>query len=440
VIDELCLVPGIVGLLLGAVLTALIDVVGLVRARLAVSAPAAGSGRDDFHVLVPIYGSTRYLENVDYLAAYGARVVLCTTTNEAPAFYEELLRIARAHGFEIFYGECRDPRPVSGRRQTGGTTRDRLVRDALRTLTRPYVVCIDADTVTERPLGELVGALAARDLDLASVRLCPSNSQRWLGRLQAHEYRVAMALRRIMPWLVSGGCHVARTKVLADVMSRHSLFFQGNDVETGVLADLLGYRVGHIPFPVPTAVPTGLRTWFRQRFAWAGGEFRLFVVNWRLVRHHPAMWAYGLVVMFTALPLRWWSALSAPRALAVVLVIYLLLTALANWSHRDRWLLLMPFYAAFNSLIMLMLALPSYALMATRSRNAGVISRPRVRRSGIVERWPTVRCCSSAPGSCSPRCSAAHWGTTSSNGRGGGRTPTSAPSVISRQRRGRSKN
>ena len=79
-----------------------------------------------------------------------------------------------------------------------------------------------------------------------------------------------------------------------------------------MIADLLGYRVGHIPFLVPTTVPTTLRAWFRQRFAWAGGEFRLFIVNWKLVRHHPFMWTYGVAVMFATLPLRWWSALTAP--------------------------------------------------------------------------------------------------------------------------------
>ena len=237
-------------------LAALIDMIGYVRARRASTGRTAGSTCDDFHMLVPIYGSIRYLENVSYLATYGERVVLCTTTNEAPSFYADLLRIARSHGFAVFYGAAGGRSAVAGRRQTAGTTRDRLVRDALTTLTRPYVVCIDADTVTDRPLGELVGGLAAHGLDVGSVPLTPSNPEHWLGRLQTHEYRVAMLLRRIMPWMVSGGCHVARTAALADIMNRHSLFFQGNDVETGVIADLLGYRVGHIPFSVPTTVPT----------------------------------------------------------------------------------------------------------------------------------------------------------------------------------------
>ena len=37
---------------------------------------------DDFEVLVPIYGDVKYLENVDYLEAYGSKVLLCTTDQE----------------------------------------------------------------------------------------------------------------------------------------------------------------------------------------------------------------------------------------------------------------------------------------------------------------------------------------------------------------------
>ncbi len=130
-IDELVLVPGILGLLVVTGVAALIDMLGHVRARRASTGRIAGSNCENFHVLVPIYGSIRYLENVTYLATYGERVVLCTTTNETPSFYADLLRIARSHGFAVFYGVVGGGPTAAGRRQTAGTTRDRLVRDAL---------------------------------------------------------------------------------------------------------------------------------------------------------------------------------------------------------------------------------------------------------------------------------------------------------------------
>ena len=48
-------------------------------------------------------------------------------------------------------------------------------------------------------------------------------------------------------------------------------------METGLIAVARGYKVGHIPFEVLTAVPPTFKGWFRQRLAWAGGEFRLFI-------------------------------------------------------------------------------------------------------------------------------------------------------------------
>jgi cellulose synthase/poly-beta-1,6-N-acetylglucosamine synthase-like glycosyltransferase len=71
-------------------------------------------------------------------------------------------------------------------------------------------------------------------------------------------------------------------------------------VETG----RLGYRVGFIPATVYTDVPERLRPWLRQRLAWAGGQFRLFVVNFRFAWWHPFLWFYGAEVTWMALVLR----------------------------------------------------------------------------------------------------------------------------------------
>jgi hypothetical protein len=55
--------------------------------------------------------------------------------------------------------------------------------------------------------------------------------------------------------MISGACHVAKTAVLHDIMNRHSLFFQGNDVAAGMIATARGYQSGHIPFDARTEVP-----------------------------------------------------------------------------------------------------------------------------------------------------------------------------------------
>lgn len=253
-------------------------------------------------------------------------------------------------------------------------------------MTTQYVVCIDADTVTDRPLGELVGALEANNLDLASVKLVPSNTGRLLGRLQAHEYHMVMRLRRVLPFVCSGACQVARSDALREVMRRHSLFFQGNDVELGLLGDALGYRVGFLTFVVPTTVPDRLRPWLRQRIAWAGGEFRLFIVNPQLVIRHPFYAFYGGVVVILLVPLRWINMEKPGLGLASMFLLYWTVVLAVNWRQRDWSLLIYPFYGLFISLVLVPIGVVSYFVMAIPERNWG-----RIRRGHLHRRRPRPR-------------------------------------------------
>jgi Glycosyl transferase family group 2 len=358
-----------------------VDAVAGIRAR-GRDFTFGNQGCSDFEVLVPIYGNIRYLENVDYLSAYGAKVLLCTTRGETAEFYEGLYRIASRHGFRVFVAQFGRADNLN-KRATSGTIRDRLIRDALPLVRAAYVVPVDADTTTAKPLDLLVGELKRRRLDIASIRLVASNADSVLAKLQGLEYRVAMQFRFLAPWLISGACHVAETAVLADVMRRHSLFFQGNDVEVGLIARARGYQVGHIPFEVPTTVPSTARAWFRQRLAWSGGEFRLFIMNIRFIVRSPFFWLYGAVVTIAAFPLRWmvFTEISAApiicTALAVAAVAYVALVAFLHWKHRGPLLMLMPFYLLFTSMIMVPLGAAWYIWMAAKDRNLGIINPHR---------------------------------------------------------------
>jgi hypothetical protein len=331
---------------------------------------------DEFEILVPIYGNLRYLENVEYLSSYGARVVLCTTTAESAEFLDGLRSLACEHGFRVFtaFVAGRDP---TGGRSTTAPIRDQLVRGALATVTAPYVVCIDADTVTEKPLQQLVGAFVAHDLDVASVRLLPSNSGTVLARMQGHEYRTAMRMRRLYPWLVSGACHVARTSVHYRVMQRHSMFYQGNDVELGMIADAMGFKVGHIPFDVPTTVPDRWKPWWRQRYAWAGGEFRIFFVNARFALRHRYFYLYGAGVLTLLSPWRWLTVIAHPWVLIAVYGAYLCTFVGLHWRTRDWTLVLLPFYTLIITLVLVPLSVVSYVAMAAGHRNIGRIRAAR---------------------------------------------------------------
>jgi hypothetical protein len=345
----------------------------------------------DFTLVVPIYGNMSYLENAEWLAQHGSRVLLATSGSESDAFYRDLNGVAERYGFRVFVGgPALSGRP--GQRSTSGTKRDTIVRDAHQVIDTEYVVCIDADTMTEKPVETLVGAFARSGLDLGSVPLTVANKQSILGRLQALEYAMAMRLRRVMPWMVCGGCHIARREVHARLMAQHSLFFQGNDVELGLLAVEQGLRVGHLDFSVPTVVPDTVRGWWRQRVAWIGGEFRITVVNIRLARHHPFLWIYGLVIVLLLAPLRWLSLDSAGWVLLAVYVCYVLAVVSVTGSVREPLLLVYPLYALLYTMVLLPFGGFSYANQAIKSRNAGLIGR-RVRRGA---NGPTVQASSIA--------------------------------------------
>ena len=328
--------------------------------------------RSDFNILVPIYGKASYLENIEYLSAYGDRVILCTTHGESSEFYDALDELSMKYGFHVFRSAYVPS--LSKKRRTGGTIRDRVIRDALMDVVeQPYVVCIDADTTTSRPLEELVGELAYRQADAASIRLVPQSDGPLLVKLQQFEYRLAMRLRFLMPWLISGACHVARTDVWRDVMSRHSLFFQGNDVEAGLLAEQLGYTVTHIPFEVLTEVPDKFQPWWRQRLAWAGGEVRLFIANFRYIVHHPFFWFYGAIIVIALFIGRWYALAHPCLGLAIALVLYYVAVCWVHWAHRSWWLLLMPLYSLLYSVVIVPLGIITYLTMSIPERNFGII-------------------------------------------------------------------
>lgn len=346
---------------------------------------------EDFQILVPIWGDIKYLENVDYLSKYKSHVTLCTTGDESSAFYADLEAVIAKYGFQSFrdgpdFSFEEKPRPNSGERTTSGSMRDTIIRNALHWVTEPYVVMLDADTITAEDIALLVGELECRELDVASIRLEPSNGEASaLTRLQVFEYDVAMRFRFLCPWLLSGACHAAKTKALEDIMDKHSLFFQGNDVETGLLAKRFGYQVGFVPFVVLTTVPADPKSWLRQRLAWAGGEFRLFIVNFKFIVRHPLFWIYGALVTICMFPLRWEALASPTSQLYLILGLYVSLIFGLNWKKRNAWLIAMPLYTLFLSLVMTPLGIVWYFRMALRDKNYGIITM-RVKRAVAAEK------------------------------------------------------
>jgi cellulose synthase/poly-beta-1,6-N-acetylglucosamine synthase-like glycosyltransferase len=340
----------------------------------------------DYKILVPIWGNIKYLENVKYLSKYGSRVILCTTGNESEEFYTNLEALAKKYNFLIFKDKPKfkidKKRSNSEQRTTSGSMRDTIIRNVLHTVKTPFVVTLDADSTTVQDISFLVGELEHKKYDIASIRIVPNNTHASvLTQLQTFEYDTAMNFRFLCPWLISGACHVAKTAILRNIMDRHSLFFQGNDVETGLLAITLGYNVGHIPFIVLTAVPDSLKSWYRQRLAWSGGEFRLFIVNFKFIFKHPFFWFYGAIVVILMFPLRWLTLFITSIQFYIIIGLYVGLTVYNHWIKKNWYLFLMPIYMLFTSLIMVPLGIIWYFYMAYKDKNFGII-KTKIRYKG----------------------------------------------------------
>ena len=343
----------------------------------------------DFSILVPIFGDLSYLKNLDFLAGYGAKVVLCTTSRESEEFDRSIDDLAAKHRFRVFRSEIplstvRDrPTPwklfyrtLSGEstRINKETARDEIIRDSFSVVDSAYCVFIDADTVSDVRLELLVGNFAACDYDLASVRVVASSSRTVMEKLQAMEYQIAMDARRIYPWLTSGAAMVSKTPVMRHIMEHHSLFFSGGDIEIGKLAVALGYKIGHIPFAFSTEVPSSLPRWFRQRMLWFGGGFRHSLVNFgRVVWRCPFHFVYFSIVVWALAPLRLYSMVMYPLILPMVYALYLVFALVVRWRERSWIFLLYPAYALLQVCVVLPFGPITYLRMAWHGRNPGMI-------------------------------------------------------------------
>lgn len=355
--------------------------------RRAVTTELGGPTCDDFAVLIPIYGDIKYLVNIDVVAPYGKRVYLSTTDQESEQFYADLDRLHNQHGFTIVRAPLDFETTADGKRSTITPIRDEIARFAVNQMTEHYVVALDADSIPDLPFELLFGAMEEKGYEVVSTRLYPSNPDSLLARFQIIEYWLSMNLRRIIPWLVSGGCHAATVEAYASVMNRHSMFFQGNDVEVGLLAEDLGFTVGHVEYCVGTEVPDRVKPWWRQRFAWSGGEWRLAVGNLKLFPRHPFFFIYAAGIMIAMVPFRWYAVIFEPWLLPIVYVIYVLGVSLLRRQQWSWIVLLYPFYATINSLIMIPLGGYSYVRMSLKFNNWGWI-RTHLKKQKHTEELP----------------------------------------------------
>ncbi len=326
----------------------------------------------DFALLVPIFNDLKYLTNLEFLKLYREHVILCTTTHETSEFVEALENLALEHGFRITYspieGSAKNPWAIYHKTLLA---HDFVLKRTVHGITEKYVIFIDGDTYVANDLTVLCGAMDEYAFDISSVKILPSRRKTVIEQLQGVEYDIAMRARLIYPWLTSGAGMVARREVMNAVMENHSLFFNGGDIEIGKLADMMGYKVGHIPMIFYTDVPESFRKWVNQRRSWTCGMFRHAMVNIDLNLWHPFHFIYYSVVIYVLYPIKILEILSHLHLLPLIMMLYVVATYLANWKVRSKWMLIFPAYALFQVLVVVWLGLLQYFNTVRKTGNLG---------------------------------------------------------------------
>jgi Glycosyl transferase family group 2 len=314
----------------------------------------------DFTIIVPVFGHPRYF-NGERLLRYRHRVLVAMEIS-APlmaGFADEL----EAGGWSIERLVVADPNPAA------------LVTAALPAVATTYVFRLDSDT----DIGDdVAAAVAAADLagaDLCSIKCAVANRTNVVTKLQALEYRMAMLCRHFRPWLTSGACFLARTDALRQIMARHSNWTPGEDIETGRAALALRMRIRHLDMVVRTDAPDSWRALFDQRRLWWAGAFRHWWINVdRNLLHLPVMTSYYLIAIWASLYFKWWTTLNPAAVLSslpLVYAAYLFVTVTSNLQVISPWMIVFPFYALAQVLVMPPLGALKYFELARRRRRAG---------------------------------------------------------------------
>jgi cellulose synthase/poly-beta-1,6-N-acetylglucosamine synthase-like glycosyltransferase len=316
---------------------------------------------DDFTIIVPLFGHPRYFDRRAQLLRYQANVLVALEVSVPvmAAFADQL----EDEGWRVNRLRMENPNPAE------------LLKASLSVVTTSYTFRLDADTSVGSDLRRAVAAVHAKGADLCSIKCAVANRSNVVTKLQALEYQMAMLGRHFRPWLTSGACFLARTEALRSIMAHHSLWTPGEDIETGRTALALRMRIHHLDIVVETDAPDTWRALVRQRRLWWAGTFRHQWVNIdRNLLHLPVLTSYYLVVVWISLYFKWWTMIHVDDLIAtlpLVILAYILVTAISNLQVISPWMLVFPLYSLAQIVIMPPIGAAYYVVLARRRGTLG---------------------------------------------------------------------
>lgn len=335
-----------------------------------------GYGKVPKYLIMPtVYGDISYLQNISFLKKYSSKVVICTSKYETDEFYKALRKVCKRYGFRYIKAELPN---VKGVPTKNAYT---IYKGAISNLKNLHIskntpcLLIDAGTYSLDNVNNLVRTFNELGCEIASLRCEVAKPKTAIQRLQAYEYSIAMDNRRMDPWLTSGACNIARATTLQKVLSLHSNFFVGGDIEIGKIAQVMGYKIKHIAFTFYTYAPSTVKSWFKQRTNWLAGGFRHHITNigsfgW----HHFFLLFYNSLLVYMLFPLRWVELLNFPITMVALIVLSWIYTAILYYDKGWSWVyLFLPLYSFVQSMIILPLAVIKYFKLTLQHRSLGIL-------------------------------------------------------------------
>lgn len=323
----------------------------------------ADESSSDYTLIVPLFGNPDVLTNLPFLALYKPRVMLVlNTTNDAMRNFAAGLE---AEGWRIHRTQFMEARPRVSR----------LWQAGLAAVTTTYAIRFDADTMSPDDPGRAIRALELSGGDYASAKVLAKNPRRMIEHLQATEYAMSMQARHFRPWMTSGACIMGKTEALRAVLAQHTHWWNGEDVEQGVIAKHYRMAVKHVDYRVYTDVPDTVRGLFKQRKLWWAGNVRQSLVNLDQMMWFPAYVFYNVFLVYLGFALRGRLLAVTPltmlTALPTMLLAYVLITSIANFKVWSRWFLIFPAYSLVQAVVMPGVGLFEFVRTAVKHRSSG---------------------------------------------------------------------
>lgn len=338
----------------------------------------------NYSILVPVFNSLDYLKNVHFLEKYGDKVYLLTTNQESKEFNDHLEKLSNAHKFKLFRADIKPDQEKTPWLLFSIALHGKS--NGLDMIDSDYILMLDGDTYCIDDVGTLVSTLVQRNLDIASLNIIPDTPVTIIEKIQFVEYAIAMQARILFPYLTSGAAIIGKKSILRKVYARHSMFFQGGDIEAGIIAKKLGFEVGYIPFEFFTDVPHSVFGIIKQRLSWASGSFRLFVVNiFQNLRNHPWEVLYTFVLIYILFLFKVTNLIAYFPILALVCyVMYFVIQSILMGSKWSWVTIFIPLYSIIQSLIILPLGAFVYIRRVLLSDNFGIIKVGNPKRNSDV--------------------------------------------------------